>query len=405
MRPKRVLLGITGGIAAYKVPELVRLLVAEHHEVAPIMTRSAHKFVTEHTLSALTSQRVRTDLWDLEAERAMGHIELAKWPDTFVIAPASANTIAKLAQGRCNDLLSTVYIATTSQVVIVPAMNRAMWQHPATKRNIAQLEEDGVCILEPEVGEQACGDIGPGRMPEPEDILFYLKTLWDQNTSPGLLNNLKVLVSAGPTQEQIDPVRFLSNRSSGKQGFEIARAALDAGAEVTLISGPVDLKSPTGVDLVKVQTAAEMKSEVMTRIDKCDLFFAVAAVADFQPKQLIDQKLKRPTNANPSNLTLELKATDDIVQAVTSKNKRPFVIGFAAETNDVLHNARDKLKRKKLDAIVVNDVSDPTIGFDSDENQVTVVFPETESELKKQSKREISHQVIELVANALLRSN
>ncbi|MXZ44659.1 MAG: bifunctional phosphopantothenoylcysteine decarboxylase/phosphopantothenate--cysteine ligase CoaBC [Gammaproteobacteria bacterium] len=405
MRSKKVLLGITGGIAAYKVPELIRLLVAEHHEVAPIMTRSAHKFVTEHTLSALTSQRVRTDLWDLEAERAMGHIELAKWPDTFVVAPASANTIAKLAQGRSNDLLSTAYLATTSQVVIVPAMNQAMWLHPATQRNIAQLKQDGVCILEPEHGEQACGDIGPGRMPEPEDILSFLKTLWEKNSPPALLKNLKVLVSAGPTQERIDPVRFLSNRSSGKQGFEIARAAIDAGAEVTLVSGPVNLKSPTGVELVNVQTAAEMNSAVMTRIDQCDVFFAVAAVADFQPKQLIDHKLKRPTNSNPSNLTLELETTEDIVRAVTSKNKRPFVVGFAAETNDVLQNAREKLIRKNLDVIVVNDVSDPTIGFDSDENQVTVVFPETESELKKQSKKEIAQQVIELVADALPRSN
>ena len=404
MHPKKVLLGISGGIAAYKVPELLRLLVAEHHTVAPIMTQSAQKFVTEHTLSALTSQRVRTDLWDFDAERAMGHIELAKWPDTFVIVPASANTIAKLAQGSCDDLLSTAYLATSSPVVIVPAMNQAMWQHPATQRNIEQLENDGVCIMAPEHGEQACGDVGPGRMPEPNDILLYLREVWQQNLPSNLLRDLKVVVSAGPTQERIDPVRFISNRSSGKQGFEIARAAKEAGADVILVSGPVDLKRPKGIELVNVQTAAEMKSAVMSQIDDCDLFFAVAAVADFQPCQLRDQKLKRAANTNTSTLTLELKTTEDIVQTVTSNNKRPFVVGFAAETNDVIQNAREKLERKNLDVVVVNDVSDPTIGFDSDENQVTVVFPETESELKKQSKRKIAQRVIELIANALPRS-
>lgn len=404
MHPKKVLLGISGGIAAYKAPELIRLLVAECHEVAPIMTRSAHRFVTEHTLSALTAHRVRTDLWDLDAEQAMGHIELAKWPDTFVIAPASANTIAKLAQGRCDDLLSTAYLATTSPVVIVPAMNQAMWQHPATQRNVEQLEHDGVSIMAPDHGEQACGDVGPGRMPEPDDILSYLNDAWQQIQPATLLKDRKVVVSAGPTQERIDPVRFISNRSSGKQGFEIARAAKEAGADVTLVSGPVDLKTPSGVEIVNVQTAAEMKAAVISRIDNCDLFFAVAAVADFQPSKLHEQKLKRATNENTSRLTLELKTTEDIVQTVTSNNNRPFVVGFAAETNDVIQNAREKLKRKNLDVIVVNDVSDPTIGFDSDENQVTVVFPETESELKKQSKRKTAQRVIELVANALPRS-
>ena len=404
MQPKKVLLGISGGIAAYKIPELVRLLVAEHHEVATIMTRAAHKFVTEHTLSALTSQRVRTDLWDLEAERAMGHIELAKWPDIFVIAPTSANTLAKLAQGRCDDLLSTAYLATTRPVVVVPAMNQAMWQHPATQRNIEQLEHDGVHIMAPADGDQACGDIGPGRMPEPHDILSYLNDAWQRIDSSPLLKGFKILVSAGPTQERIDPVRFLSNRSSGKQGFEIARAAMEAGADVTLISGPVEFKSSAGIERINVKTAEEMKTAVLYRIQKCDIFFAVAAVADFQPSKALKQKLKRPTDPKLSEFNLELKNTEDIVQAVTRKKQRPFVVGFAAETNDVVRNAREKLVRKNLDMIVVNDVSDPTIGFDTNENEVTVISSETENKLTKQSKRKIAQRVMEIVANALPRS-
>ena len=368
------------------------------------MTASARKFVTEHTLSALTSHRVRTELWDVEAERAMGHIELAKWPNTFVVAPASANTLAKLAQGLCDDLLSTAYIATISPVVLVPAMNQAMWDHPATQRNVEQLKLDGVRIIEPAHGEQACGDIGPGRMPEPHSIQSFLNAMWAEDESPSLLKGHKVLVTAGPTQERIDPVRFLSNRSSGKQGFEVARAALEAGAEVTLVSGPVELKAHPGVERINVQTAAEMKTAVLNRIESCDLFFAVAAVADYQPRQIFEQKLKRPTDSKVSNFTLELKTTEDIIQAVTTNNHRPFVVGFAAETNDVLNHAREKLKRKNMDAIVVNDVSDPTIGFESNENQVTVVLPNTEIELGKQSKRQIAQRVIELVANALPRT-
>lgn len=401
MHPKKILLGITGGIAAYKVPDLVRLLVVKKHEVATIMTKSAHNFVTEHTLSALTAQRVRTELWDLEAERAMGHIELAKWPDTFVVAPATANTIAKLAKGLCDDLLSTAYLATTSPVLLVPSMNQAMWQHPATQRNIEQLELDGVQIMSPAYGEQACGDIGPGRMPEPHEIASFLDVMWQRETSPPLFKDLRVLVSAGPTRERIDPVRFLSNRSSGKQGFEVARAALEAGANVTLVSGPVDLNSHSGIERINVQTAAEMKAAVLDRIESCDVFFSVAAVSDYQPSNFFEQKLKRPTHSGISNLALELKTTDDIVQAVTTNNHRPFVVGFAAETNDVLAHAREKLKRKNMDVIVVNDVSDPTIGFDSNENQVTVVLPKSEFELGKQSKRKIARRVIEIVAKEL----
>lgn len=221
---------------------------------------------------------------------------------------------------------------------------------------------------------------------------------------PRALKNFRVLVSAGPTQELIDPVRFISNRSSGKQGFEIARAAVEAGAEVTLVSGPVNLKSPPEIERIDVRTSAEMKSAVLSRVDQCDVFFAVAAVTDFQPRRLLEQKLKRPTDPTKSDLTIQLQTTDDIVQAVTAKRERPYVVGFAAETNDIIHNAREKLKRKNLDVIVVNDVSDPTIGFEGDENQVTVVFPEVELELEKQSKYKIAQQVIELVANMLPRS-
>ena len=401
MQPKKILLGISGGIAAYKIPELVRLLVADRHEVAPVLTSAARKFVTEHTLSALTSHRVRTELWDLEAERAMGHIELAKWPDTFVIAPASANTLAKLTNGLCDDLLSTTYLATNSPVVLVPSMNVSMWQHPATQRNVKQLEQDGVNVMEPAYGDQACGDSGPGRMPEPSDILNYLISSWTEEKSSHLLQGLKVLVTAGPTRERIDPVRFLSNRSSGKQGFEVARAAMVAGADVTLICGPVELQSHPRIERINVQTAAEMKTAVMNRAENCDVLFAVAAVADYQPHQVLSQKLKRPIDGNTSNYTLKLTSTDDIVQAVTKMSPRPFVVGFAAETHDVLQHASEKLKRKNMDAIIVNDVSDPAIGFESDENQVTAILPNTRVEIGKQSKRKIAQHVIEIVANAL----
>lgn len=401
MFSKKILLGISGGIAAYKIPDLVRLLSADNHEIATIMTASAHKFVTEHTIAALTPHRVRTELWDLEAERAMGHIELAKWPDTFVIAPASANTLAKLSNGVCDDLLSTAYLAATSPVVLVPSMNQAMWHHPATQRNVKKLDLDGVRVMIPAYGEQACGDIGTGRMPEPEHIVSYLNAMWQQENETQTFQGLNVLVTAGPTQERIDPVRFFSNRSSGKQGFELARAAYEAGANVVLVSGPVNLESVPGIERVDVQTAAEMKTAVLERIENCDVFFSVAAVADYQPSQILGQKLKRPTDSEESDLTIELKTTEDIVQAVTTTNRRPFVVGFAAETNDMLVNAREKLKRKNMDVIVVNDVSDSSIGFESDANQVTVISSTMELELEKQSKRAIAKKVITIVADAL----
>lgn len=401
---RHILLGISGGIAAYKTPELVRQLSRDGAVVRVVMTRAAREFVTATSLQAVSGERVRSDLWDPEAEAAMGHIELARWADLIIVAPATAHLVNRLAHGAADDLLGTLYLAATCPSAIAPAMNQAMWLHPATQRNIATLTRDGVHILGPATGDQACGDIGPGRMLEPEDIVTSVNEIL-ADPSPGEsagggLDSLKVLITAGPTREPIDPVRYVTNHSSGKQGFALAEAARAAGADVTLIAGPVALDAPADITRVDVVTACDMQRAVEQHLAGTDIFISVAAVADYRPMSMHATKMKK-TKDNP-NLTLELVENPDIVATVARQRRddrsRMLVVGFAAETDTVMTNARAKLERKGLDMIVVNDVSDKRVGFESDANAVTVITAGSEEQLPIASKEQISRQLIERVA-------
>ena len=394
MQNKHILLGIGGGIAAYKTPDLIRKLVDKGHQVIPVLTDAGSKFVTSQTLTAVSNNRVRQDLWDEEAERSMGHIELGRWADVLLIAPATADLIARMAGGHANDLLTTVHLATQAPVVVAPAMNQAMWLHMATQRNISQLKADGVHVIGPEHGDQACGDVGPGRMTEPSSIVEQLNDMFAEESS---LAGLKVLVTTGPTREAIDPVRYISNSSSGRQGLAIAKAAHHHGATVTLICGPMDLPTPSEIERVNVQTAAEMKDAVMAKIAQSDIFFSVAAVSDYRPAVQSPTKIKKHAQDSDS-MTLQLEQTDDILQMVTSLESRPFTVGFAAETNNVLEFGREKLQRKNLDAIVINDVSNASIGFESENNAVTVVTRHGEFNLPMQSKDDIARRVVAAIA-------
>jgi len=396
MQGKRIVLGIGGGIAAYKTPALVRQLVAAGMDVTPVMTESAHHFVTATVLTTLSGNRVRTDLWDLEAESSMGHIELARWADTLLIAPATANLLARLAHGLADDLLTTLYLATTAPTIVAPAMNAEMWNHTATKRNIGVLKTDGVRVIGPEYGEQACGEIGPGRMLEPEDIVSRLLG----NTDPikTSMEGLKVLVTAGPTRESIDPVRYITNASSGKQGYAIAEAARDAGAVVSLVSGPVALPSPRGVQQISVTTAAEMKSAVLGLVNDIDIMFGVAAVADYRPIHSEPHKIKK-TQQNGSSMSIDLVENDDILASVAALPDPPYLVGFAAETQTPIKNAVRKRERKCLDAIVVNDVSDRSIGFDSNENEVTLLHAHGETTFDKSTKAQIAGKLVSAISS------
>ena len=377
MHEKRILLGISGGIAAYKTPILVRDLHSRGAEIIPVMTQSAARFVTAASLQAVSGQRVRDDLWDEEAEAAMGHIELARWADAVLVAPATAHVMARLAAGAADDLLTTICLATAAPVFVAPAMNRQMWEHPAVQRNVARLEGDGIYILGPGEGDQACGETGPGRMLEPGQLADALDAHFTGAATHrgsdrhGALAGVRVLVTAGPTREHIDPVRFISNHSSGKQGYAMARAARDAGASVTLVSGPVHLDTPAGVRRVDVTTAHEMKAAVEAELPDTDLFIGVAAVGDYRPAEPQTRKIKK-AGAAATEITLPLKENPDILEAAVASG-RPCVVGFAAETHEALEHAREKLARKGCDAIVVNDVSDRTIGFDSNDNAVVLI--------------------------------
>lgn len=399
---KRVLLGVGGGIAAYKTPELARLLVQRGYQVQAVLSPSAVKFVTPTTLQAVTNRRVRDDLWDDEAERSMSHIELARWADVCLIAPATASMISRLSLGYAPDLLSTIYLATTADVFIAPAMNHRMWKHPATQRQLRQLQNDGVQVIGPDVGDQACGEYGPGRMSSPIAIADFLDSATLDETT--LLEGKKVLITAGPTREAVDPVRYISNSSSGRQGFALAEQVRNAGADVTLICGPVSLDTPARVERVDVVTAAEMKFEVMHRIEKMDLFFAVAAVADYRLANPSSTKIKKHLRTEATDLTLRLTETDDIVKAVSALPHPPYMVGFAAETDDVVEFGRAKRIRKKLDAIVINDVSSSEIGFESLDNEVTVITDSGEFQFPKAPKAEIARRVIEVVAREIASS-
>ncbi len=389
----RILLGVTAGIAAYKSPDLVRRLIERGAEVQVVMTAGAQKFVTPMTFQAVSGRPTRSDLWDDGAEAAMGHIELARWAQLVLIAPASADFIARLAHGRADDLLTTLCLATEAPLVIAPAMNRVMWANKATQTNVGILESRGVRILGPASGNQACGEVGAGRMWEPT---LLATSLLAAPANAGLLTGLNVLITAGPTRERLDPVRYLTNRSSGKMGFAIAAAAREAGAHVTLVTGPVHLPTPTGVTRIDVESARDMYAAVHRQVDKADVFIAAAAVADFQPVSVAKQKIKKHGGV----VKLDLEPAPDIVKSVADMTKRPLVVGFAAETNDVEENARAKLKRKKLDMIAANQVGEG-LAFDCEDNALTVLWPGGKTEIGRAPKLEVARALIALIAKRL----
>lgn len=394
MAARRILLGVTGGIAAYKSAELVRLLKKAGHEVRVVMTRGAEAFVTPLTFQALSGEPVRTSLLDPEAEAGMGHIELAKWAEQVIIAPASADFIARLAQGMADDLLTTVCCATEAPVAVAPAMNQAMWRNARTQRNIRLLQEDPQVVLwGPDQGAQACGDTGPGRMLEPEAILG----LADAGDG-GALAGKRVVITAGPTREPIDPVRYISNHSSGRMGYALASAAREAGARVVLVSGPVTLAAPAGVDVRPVITAEEMLREASRAVDEgCDLFIATAAVADYRPETCAGDKIKK----TGETMALSLVRNPDTLATIAGRIDAPFTVGFAAETSDVARYATDKLQRKKLRMIVANDVSAPGLGFNSDNNAVTVFWPGGHESIGPDSKATIARRLVAMIGEHL----
>jgi len=396
---KHILLGITGGIAAYKAPMLVRLLRKAGAEVQIVLTLSAEQLVAPHALAAVAGSVPRSNLFDLDAEAAMGHIELARWADVILIAPATAHCLAQLAHGFAGDLLSTVCLATRAQVLLAPAMNQVMWDAASVQANVRRLQEHGRVVLEPASGEQACGEVGPGRMLEPEALVAALNALFTKADQP--LSGLRFTITAGPTREAIDPVRFISNHSSGKQGYAIASAAASLGATVTLISGPTVLSPPPGVTTVQVESARQMLDAVLEYTTDCDVFIGVAAVADYRPATSRSQKIKRHEDGLQ---TIALVQNPDIIATVAELATRPtLVVGFAAETNDALRHARDKRVRKKLDAIVVNDVSDPTIGFNSDLNAATLITANGEQFFPAQTKSMLARALVLELAGTIQR--
>jgi phosphopantothenoylcysteine decarboxylase/phosphopantothenate--cysteine ligase len=394
LTPKtRILLGVTGGIAAYKSPDLVRRLIERGADVQVVMTSAAQRFVSPMSFQAVSGRPTRIDLWDSAAEAAMGHIELARWAQMVLIAPASADFIARLAGGRADDLLATLCLATEAPIAVAPAMNRVMWANKATQANMETLISRGVRFLGPASGNQACGEIGAGRMWEP---VALAESLLEQPANAGLLAGLNILITAGPTRERIDPVRYLTNRSSGKMGFAVAAAAREAGAHVTMVTGPVQLPTPAGVTRINVESARDMYAAVHRQVADADVFIAAAAVADFQPVSIAKQKIKKQGVA----VKLDLEPAPDIVKSVADMAKRPFVVGFAAETNDVEENARSKLKRKKLDMIAANQVGEG-IAFDCDDNALTVLWPGGKVEVARGPKIEVARQLIALIAGRL----
>lgn len=387
---RHIVLGITGGIAAYKAAELVRRLKERGALVQVVMTDAAREFITPLTLQALSGNPVHTTLLDPEAEAAMGHIELARWADLLLVAPASADVIARLAGGHADDLLTTLWLACQAPKAIAPAMNQAMWADPATGRNLTALAERGVQLFGPAAGEQACGDIGLGRMLEAEQLADAAEAQFQSRE----LDGVKVVITAGPTREAIDPVRYISNHSSGKMGFALARAACDAGASVTLISGPVALATPDGVARIDVVSADEMYAAVMAAVPDCQLFIGCAAVADYRPAAMAEQKIKK----NDEEMQLALVRNPDIISAVAARADRPLTVGFAAETERVLDHARAKLERKGLDAIIANDVASAGIGFNSDDNEVTVISADQSWPLPRMGKQPLAAALISRLA-------
>ncbi|MDG1784088.1 MAG: bifunctional phosphopantothenoylcysteine decarboxylase/phosphopantothenate--cysteine ligase CoaBC [Porticoccaceae bacterium] len=387
---KRIILGVTGGIAAYKSAEVVRRLQDRGAEVRVVMTPGAEEFLRPLTMQALSGHPVHTGLLDEKAEAGMGHIELARWADLLLIAPASADFIANMVHGRADSLLAAIYLATPAKVAIAPAMNQAMWSHSATVENINNLTRRGVTIIGPESGSQACGDIGPGRMEQPDSIIEQASSLFNS----GVLQGKKVVITAGPTREALDPVRYISNHSSGKMGYALAAAAIDVGADVTLISGPVALSIPEKCQGILVMSADEMQQAALEFAEGADIFIATAAVADYKAASIASEKIK----SGDDKMTISLEKNPDIVSSVASTFEDLFVIGFAAESNDVETYAKGKLEQKHLDAIVANDISRSDIGFNSDDNEVSWIDADSTIVFSKRSKAQLARDLVAQIA-------
>ncbi|WP_165664279.1 bifunctional phosphopantothenoylcysteine decarboxylase/phosphopantothenate--cysteine ligase CoaBC [Metapseudomonas otitidis] len=393
---KRIVLGVGGGIAAYKSAELIRRLRDQGAEVRVVMTQGGREFITPLTLQALSGHPVHLDLLDPAAEAAMGHIELARWADLVLIAPATADLMARLAQGLANDLLTTLVLATDAKVALAPAMNQAMWRDPATQANAQCLTQRGLHLFGPAAGSQACGDVGPGRMLEADDLAQQAANLFEHQA----LTGRHVLITAGPTQENIDPVRYITNHSSGKMGFALAEAAVEAGAKVTLITGPVHLPTPDRVNRVDVVSARDMLAACEAAMP-CDLLIAAAAVADYRPEVVAPHKMKKdPTSGE--GLLLQLVRNPDILATLAGRPDRPFSVGFAAETENLLEYASRKLRDKNLDLIVANDVANPSIGFNSEENAITIIDRGLhQTSFSQTSKGKIARQLVAFIADRL----
>jgi len=394
---KRIVLGVSGSIAAYKSPDIVRRLQDLGAEVRVIVTDGGKEFVSERSLQTISKNKVHNNLWDKDAELAMGHIELAKWADVVIIAPASANTIAKLCHGRADDLLTTVILATDARIMVAPAMNQQMFAAKAMKDNLQLLMKRGMFIIEPGFGDQACGDTGEGRLAEPIEIAKQAADLFTSS----LLSGKNILITLGGTKESIDPVRFISNHSSGKMGMALAHACIQAGAKTTLIVGSISVDIEKRAEIIHVVSAEDMYEAVMRKIDAQDLFISCAAVADFRPKKMTQNKIKK----NAQSMTIELIENKDILASVCQLVKKPICIGFAAETENHIENAKIKLKKKKCDAILLNDVSQEEIGLNSNENEVHLITKNKTEKIEKNTKQVIAEKIINKLANSFFISS
>lgn len=390
---KRVLLGVSAGIAAYKAPDLVRKLTELGAEVEVILTKNADQFVAPLALQAVSGRSVHNYAMTAESESGMGHIDLARWADIVLIAPATANVIARLCQGNADELLTTVCVATEAPIAVAPAMNQQMWQNAATRSNMELLSDRNILILGPDSGEQACGEVGPGRMLQPQDIAQRVAN----HFATGSLTGKRLMITAGPTWEAIDPVRGITNHSSGLMGYALAQAACEAGAEVTLVSGPTNLTPPDRVTTVNVVSALDMHEAVFNEIDSQDVFIGVAAVADYRPVSSAEQKIKK----NADEMQITMVKNPDILADVASHSKRPFCVGFAAETNDVVNYARGKLERKNLDLIAANHVGGAETGFGTPDNAITLISSDSVAELPKQNKYALARNLIAEIAKHL----
>ena len=388
---KNILLCVTGGIAAYKSAEIIRLFKKNGADVRVVMTESAKEFITPLTLQAVSGNEIHDSLLDVKAEYAMGHIELAKWADIILIAPCTAETIAKITHGRADDLMGAIILASKASVFIAPAMNMNMWLDQSTQENCKKLSSRSISIIGPADGEQACGDIGPGRMVEPENIVELISS----SIKIGPLAGKVITITAGPTREQIDPVRFISNNSSGKMGYALAEAAIEAGALVNLISGPVSIDANKSASLYKINSASEMLEKVDELMPNTDIFIGCAAVSDFKPSHYNENKIKKD---DLNVIDLELKKNKDILSHVAKVYKSSYVVGFAAETQNIKENARKKLLNKKLNMIISNDVSDKSIGFDSDQNEVNLITKSESIFLKKDKKIRIAREILKIIS-------